>query len=68
MRVKDLIEKLQSFDPELPVIGYCARSEDDFHILDVVLDNADGDGLESFYNQGASCLEGCPPHDVVVIC
>lgn len=68
MNVKELMRLLSECDPELRVVGYCERSEDDFFVTDVRLDTADGDGLEGFYNQGVSVTEGIEPQQVVVIC
>ena len=66
MKVGELIEQLKHFDPNLPVIGYCERSEDDFLVEHAELDNTDEKGI-SFYNQGASCMEGKLPQTVVVL-
>lgn len=67
MTVKELIKLLSTFDPDLPVVGYCHRSEDDFFVQSACVDHADGTELGDFYNQGASCVEGLPPQDVVVL-
>ena len=68
MIVKELMEKLGMLNPELLVIGYCERSEDDFFITDARLTAIDGSNLEGFYNQGSSVTEEMEPQQVVVIC
>ena len=67
MRVKELIEKLQEFDPDFIVVGYCDRSEDDFFVHGCDLDMTDEYGLTGFYNQGSSVVTDIEPQPVVVI-
>ena len=67
MKVKELIETLQQFDPEFEVVGYCDRSEDDFNIENVFVDETDEYGLTLVNNQGMSVMQGYPGMKVVVI-
>lgn len=66
MKVGELIEALSGFDPELLVVGYCERSEDDFIVQSVELDNTGENGI-TFYNQGDSCMAEKPAQTVVVL-
>ncbi len=68
MTVKELMEKLGMLNPELLVIGYCERSEDDFFVTDARLAATDGSILKGFYNQGSSVTDEMEPQQVVVIC
>lgn len=65
MTVKELIEKLQGFDPDTPVAGYSYEGECDFSIDEVNEVETDEEGLSDYYCQGDTNFANCG--NVVVI-
>ena len=59
MTVKELIEKLQQFDPDTHVAGYSYEGECDFPIDEVSEVETNEDGLNDYYCQGDTNFADC---------
>lgn len=59
MTVKELIEKLQQFDPDTPVVGSSYEGECDFPIDEVAEVETNEDGLSNYYCQGDTSFADC---------